>query len=131
MQNKIFFTGIIASLVLGFSLNALANMNMKINNLCNINSKYWEVEIHNPPGGYIENIAGDGSFMVPSNVPSGTLLNALINTGTYCADKYPKDQQDCQDSVSESLFSPWTASSDGGVLSVQQVASSKYINCNG
>ena len=110
MKNMLLAATILGSWIF-WALPAGAEITMKLSDLCGAEANDWEVEIWNPPGGYVKDISEDGTFT--ANVEEGHKLSAMapcfcVGSAAQCE----KGPRWCNSS------SPWTPAKDGGELEV-------------
>ena len=84
-----------------------AEITMRLSDMCGFQANDWEVEIWNPPGGYVRDISPDGTFT--ADVEEGHKLSAVTTFPPEYFEQRGKARP----------FGPWSPAKAGGELRVE------------
>ena len=97
-------------------------MNMSLSDTCGFDTKYLQVQIWSPPGGFAK-VNPDKTIAFPSDIPKGTMLLLSVNS-SYCEIRcgaaaplscIPR----CEADASMKIVGSWTPAKNKSVLPVQ------------
>ena len=96
-------------------------MNMSLSDTCGFDTKYLQVQIWSPPGGYAK-VNPDKTIAFPSDILEGTMLFLSVNS-SYCNNRCgvaapPSCTARCEEDASMKIGGSWTPAKNKSVLQV-------------